>query len=328
MQIDGPFRRDIRLALLDAYPTPGELKILVDDSLREPLQNMSLANDLPSVVFDVIGWAQARGRLTELVQAAAAERPKNPTIQAIAARFQFATSAGGEIERVVLENVGFQNIAQWLDKLTRVRRAVCRIEPQPAAESRMNYGTGFLVAPDVVMTNCHVKYKFDKPGQVVFRFDYETDQNGVEVHKGTEHRLAADGSWDLKSSPLGKLDFALVRLSAAAGEEQVGGAARGYLRLDPPPFTKNDPILILQHPDTEPMKLTFGSVLNPAITPSEVAYNANTKPGSSGSPCLTVGLDVIALHHWGASGDNRGIRIDAIRTYLQSESALSLIATR
>jgi hypothetical protein len=329
MEIDGPFRREIRLALLDAFPTLDQLRLFVDDSMSERLQNVSLANDLPSVVFDLIVWAQARGRLTELVQAAAGERPKNPTTQAVAARFQFATRAGGEIERVVLENVGFQNIAQWLDKLARVRRAVCRVEPQSPTDERgrKGYGTGFLVGPDVVMTNCHVKDVFSKPAQVVFRFDYETDANGIEVSKGREYRLAVDGGWDLKSSPLGRLDFALVRLSSPAATEQVGGQARGLLPIDPPPVARNDPMLILQHPDSEPMKLTFGSVLDPAVSPTELAYSANTKPGSSGSPCLTVSLEAVALHHWGERGDNRGVRMQTIRDYLRDEGALGLIGS-
>ena len=66
-----------------------------------------------------------------------------------------------------------------------MRRAVCRVEPQPENESIAEFGTGYLVAPDVVMTNFHVAEKFwddqAKAGRVVLRFDYEKKASGVSV---------------------------------------------------------------------------------------------------------------------------------------------------
>ena len=56
-----------------------------------------------------------------------------------------------EAERIVLKGVKFEDVGPWIDQLATMRRAVCRIEPQPESDTIEGYGTGFLVAPDVVI---------------------------------------------------------------------------------------------------------------------------------------------------------------------------------
>src|SRR5262249_17856501 len=80
------------------------------------------------------------------------------------------------------------------------------------------------------------------------------------------------------------------------------------------------PLIILQHPSAAPLKLSIGSVVDPAAAPNRVSYTANTEPGPSGSPCFTSGLDLVALHHWG--GDmNRGVRLGAVLDLLTARKA-------
>ena len=64
----------------------------------------------------------------------------------------------------MLDGVSFEDAAVWLAQLTRMRRAVCRSRATAQAESIEGFGTGYLVAPDVVMTNFHVAEAFsDRP---------------------------------------------------------------------------------------------------------------------------------------------------------------------
>lgn len=322
MNVDGKFRKDIRLALVSAFPELSDLRILVEDVLGVPLQNISLGNNLPAIVFDLIAWAQARGRLAELVIGAASERQADARLREIADHFRFAEAAAGENERIVLQSVPFENAGQWLERLGRIRRGVCRVEPQPEAESVRGYASGFLVASDVMMTNFHVIADLvAKKNKTVVRFDYEVGVDG-KTTAGRQCGLASE--WLLASSPIDQLDYALVRLSEPAGDDAVADTKRGVLKLEAHDFAANEPIIVLQHPEAKPLKLAFGTVNDPCDG-ARVTYSANTEGGSSGSPCLSSALQVVAIHHWGGPNHNRGIRMAAILQHLESLGLNALI---
>src|SRR5262249_33446726 len=106
------------------------------------------------------------------------------------------------------------------------------------------------------------------------------------------------------------------RLDGSAGrpgDDIIRGKSRGFVIPLPHPFEESEPLLILQHPQAEPMKLAFGSLTpKKEWPPNRVAYSVNTDGGSSGSPCLTQDLAVGALHHWGSETHNRGVLMSAI----------------
>jgi len=323
VQVSGPFRKRVREALESAYPTIDALGIMLQESLDVTLQAITSDRDSRQVVvFNLIVWAIAHGRLTELVQAAATDNPGNELLKEVARGFSFTKSEAGEVERVVLENVGFENVGQWLEKLASLRRQVCRIEPQPGSID--GYGTGFLVARDIVVTNSHVRSAFADPAQVVFRFDYEADARGPAVSAGRECRLAG-GDYCLAESSADELDYAFVRLEERAGEDQIAGSARGFVRPRSTTLTDGEPIVILQHPAAEPLKLSIGSISDRGVSDNFVQYSANTKGGSSGSPCLNMRLDVVALHHQGRSKSNRGVLWGAIEAHLKSTGKRHLL---
>jgi hypothetical protein len=147
MEIDGPLRKEIRLALLDAFPLLSQLRLVVEETLGEPLQNITLANDMPTIAFDLIGWAKARGRLTELVLRALTENPGSAKLRMVADKFQFAGTTAGEIERIVVRGVPFENAGQWVDRCARLRRAICRFEPQRSRTSIAGFGSGSWSRP-------------------------------------------------------------------------------------------------------------------------------------------------------------------------------------
>src|SRR5262249_22647698 len=121
---------------------------------------------------------------------------------------------------------------------------------------------------------------------------------------------------------LNELDYALIRLASPVGDSpgQTGTAKRGWVSVSatPPVVQPNDILFIVQHPNGEPLKLAVGAVLERNRSGTRVRYDANTQPGSSGSPCFDAKLDLIALHH---AGDpawkhppryNQGIPIERI----------------
>ena len=214
------------------------------------------------------------------------------------------------------------------------------------------FGTGFLIAADLVMTNFHVmqpvvavedgdaSYRGPRARavDVVCRFDYKVLASGA-TNEGTAFKLAQ--GWRVALSPnepntrqptSDELDFAILRLAEPAGTLSVGnkpaapGDQRGWIALPAadirPDFTPHSPLFIIQHPEAEPLKLALDNDAIQSVDPgrTRVRYSTNTEPGSSGSPCFDQNWNLIALHH---SGDreltptyNEGIPIDTIVDYL------------
>jgi hypothetical protein len=333
MQIEKTTATALREGVKSAYPGVGDLRILVSDILGIKLQDIiALNNPIPQIVFDIFEWCESQGRLLEFLLGAAKNNPGNPKLKTAMAQLRTLPNSGQQLslegwkqlgaingeeglEKVVLETVPFQDIASWLDNLAKIRRRVCRVEPQ--TENKEGYGTGFLIAPDVVMTNYHVIKKFLEQGadKVCLRFDYEVGLDGASVSKGTEVKLAAD--WHLLSSSILELDFALIRLA-----DKVGAEPRGFLKLKGNHlFAVGEPLIILQHPAARPLQLAMGSVTNLNPKADRVAYNTNTEPGSSGSPCLNASLEAVAIHHFGTEDQNRGVRFNSILSFLRSRSS-------
>jgi hypothetical protein len=323
--IDGALRREVREAIVEAFGSLVEFRIVVSEALNRELPQIIAEVEQADVgtaevsvaAFHVIRWAAMKGRLPDLVAAAAREKPGSQPLQDLAARI------AGRPEQVVLKEVPFQSGDELEAKMRCVRRAVCRIEPQPEAHplGTDGYGTGFLVAPDVVMTNHHVVKDFPRvpdrgPDRVAFRFDYERRAGGPRQPAGRACRLADD--WLVFHSVAAKLDFALVRLAERPGEDKVGGGRkRGYLLPVDHDFKENETLIIFQHPQAGCLVSSPGPVLKPRDG-DWVTYHVNTKDGSSGSPCLTYDMKLVAIHHWGARHYNRGVRFGPILQHLKA----------
>ena len=91
----------------------------------------------------------------------------------------------------------------------------------------------------------------------------------------------------------------MLRVGAIAGGAAIGRAGRmpgapdrGWIRLGPAcldGFDAGNPLLILQHPSGEPLKVAFGQSDGLNANGTRLRHKVNTKLGSSGSPCLTPG---------------------------------------
>jgi hypothetical protein len=351
MRLSGIELKRIRDALCDAFPNPGQLGVVVDDAdIGTTFADVTFgAGSYQEAVHKLLAWAVGQYRLMRLLRAAIGVAPDNPELAQVAGfieqYFSFLPrvltdplgKSIGEAERVLFKNVGFQNVGVWVEKLNRLRRVVCRIEPQARADGVGGYGTGFLVGPDVILTNDHVVSGVngqpgfwgspDRASRVVLRFDCEYDAGG-NVTNGAEYRLAAN--YQVLRSPVDHLDFALLRLNCMTRRptEDAGEASRGFATLVAHSFEGSEPLLILQHPMAEPMKLALGS-LSPRSQwpPDRVEYMVSTDVGSSGSPCLTQNLDVAALHHWGSTSSNRGVLMSALIAFWSNAENRNLLLT-
>jgi hypothetical protein len=297
-----------------------------------------------------------------LITKAIESRPSNAALLRLARRQKAAVAPDDtHLERLIRDTSSFLDIATWLDKAGKLQVCVCRIEISTQGGRRV-FGTGFLIAADLIMTNFHVMHPVvavennnisyngprAKATDVVCRFDYKVLASGA-TSEGSAFKLAKE--WRVALSPndpgtrpptADELDFAIIRLAQPAGTLPVGnkptapGDLRGWIALPAadvrPDFTPHSSLFIIQHPKAEPLKLALESDAIQSIDQgrTRVRYSTNTEPGSSGSPCFDQNWNLIALHH---SGDpeftptyNEGIPIDAIIGYLTRQGMTGVMA--
>lgn len=205
------------------------------------------------------------------------------------------------LEKIVNTSARFSNISEWMQRLALAVRRVCRVE-LPRGTAR---GTGYLLAPRLVLTNFHVVQELLEGQQdsrdVAVRFGYQTvDQ------PGTLYGLAAA---PLLTSPDTELDFALLQLSDAPRIELPPGV--GW-KPAPADLAPEQTLFILQHPDGRPLEVAVGSLRELDPQQRRVRYQVDTQPGSSGSPCFNDRWELVALHHAAHEHTNQGIPIAAI----------------
>jgi hypothetical protein len=83
-QLTGPQRKQLYDALLSAFPTASDLGRMVTFGLDENLARITTGSSLGDMVLSLMTWAQAQGRMEDLVKAALADTPGNAALQAFA----------------------------------------------------------------------------------------------------------------------------------------------------------------------------------------------------------------------------------------------------
>lgn len=197
---------------------------------------------------------------------------------------------------------------------------VCKIE------IGVGSGTGFLVGPDLVMTNYHVMQpvfaRRTPVGEVNCRFDYSSKGDGTPVgDQGKRTSRLSPAEWCIAKSEVSdwdrdhtaseptadQLDYCILRLAERVGEDRLYGASdqefrkRDWFRLNDQ--SNIDPIssqlFMFQHPRGSPLKFAIGDHRGFNTTKNRIYYDINTLPGSSGSPILNSDFELIGIHNSG-----------------------------
>lgn len=306
---------------------------------------------LKKTAFELIQLTEGSGTTELVLREAAFQRPSNKFIQALAARFGLAPapmsnvrvveqgSAAiitppdiGAYEAILLEHAGTAKPGEWRRTMAAREAGVCQILFKGDA-----IGTGFLVAPDLVMSNWHV-FEYPQNGGELgaladysVRFDYRAAEGEQAASLGKIVAIDAAPGYRA-TSPKTAFDYVVVQLVARAGDDAVSAKTqRGWLRPSSRTLEKFESVLVLQHPKARTLELAIGPVMGWVADREDEVYlhMANTDEGSSGSPCFTSQWELAALHHRadpaGGKKPNRAISMAAVLQDMGGAGTLGLI---
>lgn len=188
-------------------------------------------------------------------------------------------------------------------------RAVGRVHLRDSAGHTLGYGTGFLVAPGVLMTNNHVIGSDLAAETTLVEFDYELDIGGKDRPVAS---FPIDTSQGFITSR--KLDFTLVGVGEVSIAQSQKLAAFGWLTLRPRPGKsfEGEYLTIIQHPGGERKQVCVRENKLLKYATDTLWYQTDTTAGSSGAPVFNGFWEVVALHHSGVPDRDKQGRYKAI----------------
>jgi len=305
--------------------------VLGRDALREVANELGDAATFARSIVDALNQA---GRIGDAVTLLRQEAHRNSrllvSLEYIMRGHRLDDDA--EMQKFVNEYEPFFNSASIQENFSRVLRTVCAV----ALGSPTNaiVGSGFLIAPDLVMTNFHVLETFlretpdggfeaaGEGSRIYCFFDYlwqpeprVPPANGGPPHASlmvTGHqdwlvharpKLENDGTPDSPVDVGKKYDYAVIRLERPVGRRTArlsGGAVRGWLPLPTEELDvlgKDRRILVFQHPGKAPQQFDVGDFVQLDASGTRVWYSVSTAKGSSGGAAVDSEGKLFALHN-------------------------------
>jgi hypothetical protein len=348
-RLTGPELKPFIDALFSAYDT-FKLTTMLSTRLDKRLDTYAAPFlSFDTQVFNLVTGTVAEGNnpFWRLVDAARRDRPEHEGLARFAEKYRLSPVASA-LEQLVVPALQFLTPTVLRKQIAAIEAQVCQIVVTAPAGTR--YGTGFLVARDLILTNQHVIAGEPNAASIKVRFDYKELANG-STYDGTWCPVAAN--WLVVCSPPSPLDehpdgqnwptnecldYALVRLEKPMGDEpppafdqsSPQAPSRSWLKLSNVKPVPASPLLIVQHPQGAPLKLALDTNSITEVKETRVRYNTNTEHGSSGSPCFDLQWNLIALHHTGDPSEpkpawNEGIPCAAILADLAAKGKAALL---
>lgn len=207
------------------------------------------------------------------------------------------------LERILKGN-DLTNI-NYLDKGQHVAQSVGRINVKSRHGRLLGYGTGFLVASNLLLTNNHVLESVEVARHSDVQFNHQYDINGY-LTQSEYFNIRPDILFLTNQA----LDYTLVAIHAI-GRAGTSSSTFGCNQLleDIGKVLLADHVSIIQHPNGEPKKIAIRENRIVGITENFLHYQTDTSPGSSGSPVYNDEWEVVGLHHSGVPARDQQGRI-------------------
>ena len=196
--------------------------------------------------------------------------------------------------------------ASILPLLARHSRAVCRISVPPGpyrdfqgvpADATQWTGTGFLVAPNLLLTNHHVLNSLEVAEAATAEFNFQVPESDLldgppdDIPAATVFRLSSRRLF--LTSGMADLDYTFVWIESTAAAEF------GTIRMTRGSFTvrQTEPVYVVHHPNGAPKQVSLDDTEALSVNSAAVLYAADTAGGSSGAPVFCKRGRLVALHH-------------------------------
>lgn len=184
--------------------------------------------------------------------------------------------------------------------------AICRVVV-PGESGGYSLGTGFLIAPGLLMTNHHVIETESQGQEGMAEFLYEEGESPIAVSLHPERFFMTEAS----------LDFTIIACDGH-GIEHISPIP---LSRNPAVVTRYERVNIIQHPRGRRKEIAIHDNRVDRVQDKVILYETDTEPGSSGSAVFNNAWQLVALHHAGYARPgqralNEGIRISAIVDYV------------
>lgn len=299
LDFSSPAVRELRGVLADNYFRVAE----VVDLVRQAGGSPALINwEQPATLVwtDVLDKMQKQAKLHALLDivvagpdSAVASRVGELTgarpvtaAPALGASPEWKEPTPGGYEKIIAGESTLLDIA-FLQRGVELSAAVARLLVM--LDGDPYFGTGFLIAPDLLLTNHHVLFGASgRPATAVdMWFGYERAFGGhTKAHYSVAGRLdSIDGDQ--------MHDWAVVRLAGSPpeGAPTINLTDGGSVAID-------DRVYVIQHPLGQVKKIGMIHNVVRYVNDDVIQYWTDTESGSSGSPVFNERWQLVALHHY------------------------------